>query len=95
MDDKKKLLEFLKSNKLMSLATHSKKLWISTVYYAVNNNLNIYFISNPKTRHGKDILLNREVACSIADSHQKVKEKKRGVCYGRAKNKNCKLCFAS
>jgi|SRR3989344_2588840 len=79
MDDKKKLLEFFKSNKLMSLATHSNKLWISTVYYAIDNNLNIYFISDPKTRHGKDILSNEEIACSIADSHQKVKEKKKGV----------------
>ena len=79
MEDKEKLLEFLKSNRLMSLATYSDDLWISTVYYVVDNSFNFYFISNPKTKHGRDIATNKNIACAIADSHQRVKDNKKGV----------------
>ena len=77
--NKHKLLEYLKSHKLMSLATFSSKPWISTVYYAVDNQMNLYFVSKPQTRHCKDIASNRHVACAIADSTQKVTSKKTGV----------------
>ncbi len=38
-----------------------------------------YFISNPKTKHGRDIVTNKNIACAIADSHQRVKDNKKGV----------------
>ena len=77
--DKQKLFNFLKSQRLISLATCTDKPWISTVYYAVDKSFNLYFISEPETRHAHDIKKNDHVACSIADTHQKVTDKKIGV----------------
>ncbi len=41
--------------------------------------LNLYFISKPETQHCRHIASNKNVACSIADSNQKVANKKIGV----------------
>lgn len=78
-ENKEKLKKYLKSHKLMSLATFSGKPWISVVYYAIDANLSLYFVSEPGTRHCKDLLLNPKVACSITDSGQKATDKKVGV----------------
>lgn len=76
---KKVLMDFLKSQRLMSLATHGRNLSVCTVYYAIDHNFNFYFISEPDSEHVKGIVTNQLVACSIADSHQKVRDKKVGV----------------
>ncbi|NOY15254.1 MAG: pyridoxamine 5'-phosphate oxidase family protein [bacterium] len=77
--DKKALLDYLGSQRLMSVATYGKNPWIATVYYVVDDGLNFYFFSDPKTQHGQDIAQNDKVVCSIADSSQKVTDKKVGV----------------
>lgn len=77
--NKQKLFTFLKSRRLLSLATNGNTLSICTVYYAINDNFNLYFISEEVTEHGKNISKNREVVCSIADTTQKVTDKKIGV----------------
>ena len=79
MNDKQKLLDFMKSKRLMQLATASEKPWICTVYYAIDDSFNLYFISEPTTRHCKDIKTNPNVAVAVTDSRQNVKDKKVGV----------------
>jgi len=70
----------------MSISTCSDKPWICTVYYTIDDSFNLYFITEPETRHTHDIGKNSLVACSIADTHQKVTDKKIGVqISGRAK----------
>ncbi len=82
---KQKLLDYLKAHNFMSVATHEKHLWTAWVYYVIDDNFNLYFVSQPDTEHCKNILKNGEVACAIADSHQKVTAKKIGVqLYGNA-----------
>jgi uncharacterized protein YhbP (UPF0306 family) len=76
---KKLLMDFLKSQRLMSLATHGQKLSVCSVYYAVDSDFNLYFISEPDSEHVQNIIANHQVACSIADSRQKVSDKKVGV----------------
>ena len=84
--NKPQLLEYLKSLNFMSVATYNKHLWAASVYYVVDKDFNLYFISQPDTEHCQDILKNSEVACTIADSRQKVTAKKVGVqLYGTAK----------
>lgn len=73
------LLEYLKTQKLMSVATYGKEPWIATVYYVVDDDLNLYFLSSINSQHAQDILKNEKVACNIFDSHQKVTDKKVGV----------------
>jgi len=77
--DKHLLLKYLKSQKLMTLATYSDKPWVATVYYIADDDLNLYFLTSPKTEHGQHIAKNGHVACNIADTSQKVTDKKTGV----------------
>ena len=75
----KDVVEYIKSHNLMQLATGTKKPWICTVFYAIDEKLNIYFISNPRRQHCLDIRKNKNVACAITDSNQSVVSKKIGV----------------
>jgi uncharacterized protein YhbP (UPF0306 family) len=77
--DKKLILGYLKKQKLMTLATYSDKPWVATVYYVTDEDLNLYFLTSPETEHGQAIVKNKNVACNIADSHQKVIDKKVGL----------------
>lgn len=83
---KNHVLDFLKDQKLMSVATFGKHSWIASVYYSFDNSLNLYFLSDPATLHCRQIDKNPHVAVSIADSRQKVTQLKRGLqIYGIAK----------
>lgn len=65
---KKELTEFLKKQKLLVLSTVDKKgkPWVSNVYYSVDGDLNLFFVSPPSTNHSKHVSENRDVAFSIA-----------------------------
>lgn len=76
---KKDVLEFLASKKLMVLATNGEHPWIANVFYSFDNDLNLYFISNPATIHGRHLEKNNKVAASIVDSHQKPSDSKKGL----------------
>lgn len=76
---KKQVLDFLKEEKQMSLATFGSFPWIATVYYTFDNDLNIYFLSDPSTLHCKQIAKNNKVAVAIANSSQNINRPKRGL----------------
>lgn len=76
---KKIVLEFLKNHKIMAVATYGEHPWIASVYYSFDREINLYFLSDPKTLHCRQIARNNQVAVSIADSHQKVSDKKKGL----------------
>lgn len=76
---KRQVLSFLSKYKLMTIATYGNFPWIASVFYAFDKELNIYFISNPRTLHAKQILQNSKVAISIADSSQKYSDLKKGL----------------
>lgn len=78
-DTKKALLEYFATQAVMSLSTFGKHPAICTVYFIVDEDLNLYFISRPETEHCKNIMINGAVACSIADCRQQVTDKKIGV----------------
>lgn len=62
-----KAFEFIKSQKLMVLACHdSHEIWVANVYYGVDEQGIIYFISPDKSKHSQMILKNPHVAFSIA-----------------------------
>ena len=77
--DTSKLLEYLRKHRLMTLSTYDEGPWVSTVYYAVHEDLNLYFISDPSSNHCQHIAKNPQISCAIADSRQKVTDKKTGV----------------
>lgn len=78
-EDKTLLLKFLQSQNLMTLSTQGSHLWVSSVYYVTDEKFNLYFLSEPKSQHCLAIKSNPEVACAVADTRQKVVDKKIGV----------------
>jgi uncharacterized protein YhbP (UPF0306 family) len=73
------VLAFLKEHKLMTIATYGDFPWIANVYYTSDDEMNLYFMSNPATLHCKQIAQNEKVAVAIADSHQDINKFKRGL----------------
>jgi len=78
--------KYLKSHKQFALATYGDHPWIATMYYGVDDDLNIYFLTSPDTIHAQGVYKKSEVAAVIADSPQDPKSKKVGMqIYGIAK----------
>ena len=58
--------EYVKTGRMMQIATaNGDQPWSCTVYYASDKDLNLYWISQPNTRHSKEIHENPKVAASI------------------------------
>lgn len=85
IEDKRILQNYLNSERLMTIATQGEHIWVATVYYISDNDLNLYFISPPDSEHVKHIKSNSEVACAIANSNQGAGKLKIGLqLYGNA-----------
>ena len=77
---------FLFSHFQMAISTYANYPWTATVYYSVDDDLNIYFLSDPKTLHCRQIEKNAKVSVNIADAPQKPTALKKGLqIYGKAK----------
>lgn len=70
-DIKQLIKEVLDKGYLMSLATiDDKGVWVADLIYVYDNNLNIYWMSDPDVRHSQAILNNGNVAGTITISSQ-------------------------
>lgn len=50
----------------LTLATcNDGKPWAATVFFAADQNFNLYFVSDHRTQHGRDMVANAEVAATI------------------------------
>lgn len=78
INDKKNILDYLAKYKLVSVGTYYKLPWAANVYYLFDNELNLYFVSSPKTKHCVNIEKNPKVSVTIADSAQDPNGKKKG-----------------
>ncbi len=54
-------------------------LWSCSVYYVVDDDFNLFFVSESTTTHIQNTRRNSQVAVNIADSSQKVTAKKIGL----------------
>lgn len=79
MELREAIYTYLQSQHLMALATHSESTWIANVYFLVDQDLNIYFMSSPHTEHRQDISKNSQVAIAVSDSSKKPNEAKSGL----------------
>ncbi len=72
MDNIKELIkEVLEKGYLMSLATHDDGgVWVSDVIYIFDDDLNIYWMSDPEARHSKAIIKQNKVAGTITVSNR-------------------------
>jgi len=70
----------LQENILLSMASqNSGASYINVAYYAYNQDMDIYFMSNPESQHAANLEWVSSVALSIADSRQEWDGKKRGL----------------
>ncbi len=74
MNNKQKLLEFLKNRDLMILATEGPTA--STIYYGIDEDFNFYIVTSPSSEHAANFLKNSNVACVVVDTNQKMFETK-------------------
>lgn len=79
IDIKKRIREVLNKTHLMSLATHDDVgPWVADVIFIYDEDMNIYWMSDPETRHSKAILKNNTAAGAITYS-TKSKESNLGI----------------
>ena len=76
--DKKEIINHLEKYKLMSVGTYFRLPWSAPVYYLFDEDFNLYFVSNPKTKHCQNISKNPKVSVVIADPNQDPKGNKVG-----------------
>lgn len=77
---KKEISRFLKSNGILTLAVSSDDTpWICTLYYGVDNKMNLYVVTDPNNTHGNIMAKNPKVAFNIFDSRQKITKPKKGL----------------
>jgi len=82
MEDLKfQIYNYLQTQKLMGISTFREMPWPAIVYYIVDEDLNLYFISHPDDEHCKNIEKNNKVACTIFDSNQENSKPKVGIQY--------------
>ena len=70
---KKRILRLLQENTLCSLATvrRNNHAHISPVYFCYSEDLELYFLSEPRSLHCQNLLTNASMAVTIFDSSQK------------------------
>lgn len=94
MDTKQEIYNYLQTQILMGLSTFgdSNSLpWPAIVYFIVDEDLNLYFISSKKAKHCQNIYENPKVTCTVFDSSQKNAGGKIGIQYsGQAEEVNSK-----
>lgn len=72
--------QFLHQNAIMTLAvSENNQPWVCTLYYGIDDDLNMYIVSDPNNIHGKVIAKNSKIAFNIFDSHQPITQPKTGV----------------
>lgn len=63
---RKLIAEYLKEAKLMQLSTSiDNQPWVCSVWYAVDEDLNIYWFSSTTRRHSQELLKNQKVAAAV------------------------------
>lgn len=65
-EDKARLQRYLQQYSTLTLATcRNDEPWAATVFFASDADLNIYFVSDHRTRHGRDVAANAKVAATV------------------------------
>lgn len=66
MELRKLVEDYLKEAKLMQLATSfGNQPWVCSVWFASDEDLDIYWISSENRRHSKEVMKNQKVAAAI------------------------------
>jgi uncharacterized protein YhbP (UPF0306 family) len=90
MEDLNKLAaEILKKGHLMSLGTTDEwGVWVSDVIYIFDEQMNVYWLSDPEVRHSQAVLKDPQVAATITISNNKGEDNVGLQISGRAEKLN-------
>lgn len=70
MELRQLIKEYLQEVKLMQLATSlDKQPWVCSVWFAADQDLNIYWISSTTRRHSAELIKNSKVAAAMVLPH--------------------------
>ncbi len=70
MDLKQLIKDYLEKARLLQVATsRDNQPWVCNVYFAFDENLNLFWISTPQRRHSQEIENNEKVAGTIVLPH--------------------------
>ena len=70
MNLRKLIEDYLKEAKMLQVVTSkNNQPWACTVYFAFDENLNLYWLSKPTNRHSEEIRNNEKVAGTIVLPH--------------------------
>ena len=65
------ILEYIESHNALSLATESDGLPHAASVFYVNTGFNLYFLSNPRSRHGINLSRNPRVSATINEDYSR------------------------
>lgn len=67
---KETVLAYMRDHNTLTLSTYGEGgAWAASVFYA-NDEFIIYFLTDPKTRHGRNIIENPQVAATIDEDYR-------------------------
>jgi uncharacterized protein YhbP (UPF0306 family) len=67
---KEKITDFLKQGLVMQIACASdSQPWVCSVYYVIDKDLSIYWLSWPSRRHSRELFNNPRAAITVALKH--------------------------
>jgi uncharacterized protein YhbP (UPF0306 family) len=67
---RKTILEYLAAHNSMTIASSSESgPWAAAVFFASDDQFNLYFLSNPHSRHGMNIAANSAVGVAIHEDY--------------------------
>jgi len=70
MDLRGVIQQYLSELQMMALGTSkNNQPWVTTVYFAYDANLNLYWLSDPQKRHSQEIEKNSKVAGAFVTPH--------------------------
>ena len=71
---RQELLEYLAGHHVMTIAScHGNVPWAAAVFYA-SDGFDLYFLSNPQSRHGTNIASNAQVSAAIHEDYHSWRE---------------------
>ena len=79
MNPRQQLLQFLKTQRCLVIASYDGELWISNVFFGVDDNFCIYFVSGTNERHSQQIQKNPEIAFSTVWYNEQDHTDRKGI----------------
>ena len=80
IETKENIINFLKRNKVITVATQGKENpWISNFYYVVSDDFKIYFLTIKDNKYSRNALENKKIAFNVFEHGEDLFKDRRSV----------------